>query len=99
MAAVAQLAAALRRVNGAHGLLGSCLAGLAADLLALVADALALVGLGRSHRAKLGGDLADDFSLSAPSIFTIVLFSTEILIPFGASYFTGCENPTMRFTP
>ena len=33
------------------------LAGLAADVLALVADALALVGLGRTHRADLRGDL------------------------------------------
>src|SRR5262249_34721266 len=35
------------------------LAYLPADVLALVADALALVGLGRSHLADLGGRLAD----------------------------------------
>src|SRR4051794_21978521 len=38
-------------------LLGSCLARLAADLLTLIADPLALVGLGRPHRAELRGYL------------------------------------------
>src|SRR3990172_6539621 len=38
----------------------ACLAGLAAYLLARVADALALVGLRLPRRADLGGDLPDE---------------------------------------
>ena len=37
--------------------------------------------------------------VSAPSIRTTVLFSTEILTPSGARNSTGWENPTTRFTP
>ena len=53
-AAVAALARFARRER-AHAPLPD----LPADVLALVADALALVRLGRAHLADLGGDLAD----------------------------------------
>src|SRR5438034_3986709 len=38
-------------------------------------------------------------SLFTPSTFMTTLFSTEILIPFGAWYGTGCEKPTVTCTP
>src|SRR3990172_7975986 len=41
------------------------LAGLMANMLADITDALALVGFGRAHLANVGGDLADEF-LVAP---------------------------------
>src|SRR5258707_12767052 len=46
--------------NAQHFSRYSCsLSDLPADVLALVADALALVRLGRAHLADLGGDLSD----------------------------------------
>src|SRR5690606_18214406 len=47
-------------VHESHALLGSRLPGLAADLLTLVPNALALVRLGRTDPANFGGHLAHD---------------------------------------
>src|SRR5688500_1888637 len=59
-------------------LLGSCLAGLAADLLALVADPLALVRLGRAHRAELGGHLADLLLVGALDLHGRVVLDRDL---------------------
>ena len=65
-------------------LLRSRLAGLAADVLADVADALALVGLGRPDVADLGGHLADQFLVDAFDLAPASLFSTDELDPLRA---------------
>ena len=66
VAADAGLATSLGDVGhtSSHLLLAG-LAGLAQDALALVADALALVGLGLADGADVGGDLADDLLVDA----------------------------------
>ena len=67
------------------------------DLLIGVADALALVGLGRADRAHFGGDLAHVLAVG-PLITISVCVGRFTLMPAGMSCDHGCEKPICRFS-
>ena len=67
------------------------LAGLAADLLTFVSNALALVGFGRAHAANAGGFFADDLLVDSRSPTIRLLPSTANSMPSGGVIRTGWE--------
>ena len=67
---------------------------LLADVLALVPDALALVGLGLADLPDLGGHLADQLLVDAAHRRCGWASGTSNSMPSGAGTATGCEKPT-----
>ena len=67
------------------------------DLLADVANALALVRLGRAVRADLRGHLADRLLVDALD-HDLGLHRRRAVTPFGIACTTGCEKPSDRLS-
>src|SRR5580765_1463858 len=98
VAAVTQLLPRGRRLDRAHDYFAPVLPALRRTCSPWYRMPLPLYGSG-GRMLRSSAATWPTISLSAPSIFTTVLFSTANLIPAGALYCTGWEKPRLNWRP